>query len=136
MKNLLSPKMLLIVVFLCTVACSTESIELEEPTLETSPTLDPEDCLDEEPKARVTNNSNILVDMEIFDEEGILINSVYGVHTGADSEWQSFATGIISVVISTEQSTKAIRMDMGSCMTYHVTIDENYQLDTHLPIQL
>ncbi len=127
--------MLLIAVSIAFVGCTTESVDTEDPTLENTQQLDT-NCTGDDPKAMITNDSDTTVDMEIFDEDGNLLNHSYAVEPGEESDWKFFAEGQVTVVISTESSYKAIPMNMGLCMAYHVTINENYQLDTDQPTQL
>ncbi|MDT0559188.1 hypothetical protein RM697_11035 [Ichthyenterobacterium sp. W332] len=135
MKRLLNLPKLLFVATLFLISCSTEPVETNT-ILYSDTAIPPPICDNEDPTAKITNNSNIVVDMQIYDENGVLINHAYGVPVGGESGWLSFSSGIVSIVISNVNSSKAVELDMGLCMTYHVTIDENNQLDTDIPIQL
>ena len=127
--------MLLIAVSIAFVGCTTEPVDAEEPTLE-NPQIADTNCTGDDPKAKITNDSDIIVDMEIFDQNGVLLNHSYGVHPGQESDWKFFTEGQVIVIITTESTFKAVPLDMGLCMAYHVTINENYQLDTDQPTQL
>ncbi|MCK7590893.1 hypothetical protein M0G43_09950 [Subsaxibacter sp. CAU 1640] len=118
--------------------CSVEPVEQELQLAEIAneQTLDDTPCSGEDPKARVTNDSDNVVNFEIFDGNGALVNYVYGLNPGETSDWRTFPVGITTFSISTSESSKPVRIDMGLCMAYDVTINENNQLDTDVPIQL
>lgn len=136
MKRLINLLRLPLVALLFMVSCSVEPVETSVLSLENQNLQDPTPCDNEDPKAKITNDSDIAVDMQIYDENDVLINHAYGVPPGDESGWLTFDPGNISVVVSSTSSNKAIRLEMDMCMTYHVTIDENYQLDTDQPTQL
>ena len=133
MKNLLKSLWFLTII-LSFSACSNEPVEDLELSIEASP----QDiaCSGDLPKARITNNGTIDVDLEIYNSSGVLVNHAYGVGPSQVSTWRVFSSDIVTFVISTANSVKEIRIDMGTCMAYDVTIDANHQLDTDQPIQL
>lgn len=138
MKHLNNLPMLLLVVAFTMISCSVESVETDPLSfnIDADTSAPPLPCNDEDPKAKISNNSSTVVDMQIYDENGVLINHAYGVPAGGESGWLSFDPGEVSVVISNTSAEKAIGLEMDTCMAYHVTIDENYQLDTDQPTQL
>ena len=93
-------------------------------------------CIGELPKSRVTNNSDFIVNYEVRDAEGALLNYVYDLNPGQISDWKTFPAGVTSFSLSTSETSKSVTIDMGSCMAYDVEIDENRQLNTDVPIQL
>lgn len=93
-------------------------------------------CDGQNPKSRVTNNGNDLVNFEIFDAEGSLLGSVYNLNPGEVSDWKVFPVGVTTFKVSTSMSVKPVRIDMGICMAYDVSINEYNQLDTDIPDQL
>ncbi len=93
-------------------------------------------CSGEDPKSRITNDGDSLVNFEIHDANGALINYVYGLNPGQTSDWKTFPVGVVTFTVSTSESSKPIIIDMGTCMAYDVTINEDNQLDTGTPIQL
>jgi hypothetical protein len=93
-------------------------------------------CVNEDPKSRITNNSDNIVDFEIHDATGALVNFVYGLNPGETSDYKTFGVGLTTFTVSTSESTKPVRIDMGLCMAYDVAIDEYNQLNTSIPIQL
>ncbi len=97
--------------------------------------LDPP-CFEAFPKSQITNNSNFPVNMEVFDENDVLLNSVYNVPIGEVSDYITFPVGVAKFKISTSQSVKVIVIEMGICMSYEVTINEFNHMDTDVPIQL
>lgn len=121
--------------------CSVESIDSnqtipEQISLNFDSALDGVPCVDQQPRSRISNNGDEIVNFEIFDSEGILLKSVYDLNPGDVSEWQSFPAGLTTFSVTTSVTSKPVRIDMGNCMIYDVSIDANYQLDTDVPIQL
>ncbi len=93
-------------------------------------------CSEQNPKTRITNNSNLLVNLEIEDINGDLLNYEYGLLPGETSEWKLFPVGTTTFKISTPVTQKNIVIEMGLCMAYELVIDENNHLNTAVPIQL
>lgn len=93
-------------------------------------------CVGQNPQARVTNNNDIDVNFEIHDSLGNLLDAVYGLNPGEVSDWKNFPVGVTTFTVSTAESSKPVTISMGVCMAYDVTINENNQLDTDIPIQL
>lgn len=118
--------------------CSIEAIEeLQQETNQLTTTLNAVDvCNAQIPKSRITNNSNQIVDFEIHDANGILVNYVYGLNPGDTSDWKTFPVGMTTFTISTSESVKPVNIDMGTCMAYDVAIDVNNQLNTSSATQL
>ena len=121
--------------------CSVEPVnnsELESNNItEIDPPLEVDDvCVTQDPQAKMTNNSLLAANFEVFDHLGTLITHDYDVAPGDESSVLSFADGIITFVVSTAESIKSIEIDMGNCMVYEVMINENNQLDTDQAIQL
>lgn len=129
MKHLLHSFMTLAIVFLF-ASCTTEPIEVIETSEEIAQTVASTPCVGENPKARLTNNSNLVANLEIFDENGVLVNHEYDLQPGETSDWKDFNAGEVSFKISTTASEKAITIDMVNCSAYDVTIDENNHLNT------
>ena len=126
MKNLRNCIMLGAMLFSFT-SCFNEPIDtMDVSNIEN----DPLRCFNEIPKAKIRNNSNYNVDFEMYDDDGVLVNFVYGTLPGEVSIWSTFPVGEISFIVSTPVSTKTVDIDMSLCMSYDVTIDANNQLDT------
>lgn len=121
--------------------CSVEPTEEFTQELETSQlienqTFDEGICNGQDPKSRLTNNSDNVVDLEIHDANGALVNYVYGLNPGEMSDWKAFPVGTTSFTISSVESVKVVTISMGLCMAYEVSINENNHLDSDSPIQL
>lgn len=124
--------------------CSVEPVEQmvpEQIIIETSTTTlfnenDNTVCVGELPKSRVTNNSEFIVNYEVRNADGDLITYVYDLNPGQISDWKTFPVGVTTFSLSTSETTKAVTIDMGTCMAYDVEIDENRQLNTDVAIQL
>ena len=135
MKTNLLKQLLFMATLMVIFSCSNEPVQPDMLLSNENITQDVQ-CSNDAPKARITNNNDIPVDLEIFNESGTLVNHAYGVQPGNVSSWRVFATGVTTFVVSTTESTKTIVIDMDVCMAYDVTIDENNQLDTDQPVQL
>jgi hypothetical protein len=141
MKNLLKAIACAIVVSTC-YNCSVESADSiqDELLVSQEATADfvlPEvQCANQDPQAVLTNNSLLSADFEVFDQFGLLMTHAYGVSAGDTSPTLTFPDGITTFVVSTLNSTKEIKIDMGNCMSYEVVINEFNQLNTDVPIQL
>lgn len=124
--------------------CSVEPVEQmasEQVLIETftAPLFNENDntvCVGELPKSRVTNNSEFIVDYEVRDAAGVLVTYVYDLNPGEISAWKTFPVGVTTFSLSTSETSKAVVIDMGTCMAYDVEINENRQLNTDVPIQL
>ena len=141
MKNLLKAFAFAFAISTC-YNCSVEPADIIEDDALISQEINvafnslPNECTNQDPQARLTNNSLLVADFEVFDNTGMLLTHAYGVTAGDASSLLSFPDGVRSFVISTSTSTKAIEIDMGSCMVFEVSIDENNQIDTDQAIQL
>jgi len=133
MKNLLKSFMVLAMIF-SLASCSTEPLESEmnTPEVSTSATLDLPDiqCTGQDPISRLTNQSNEVANLEVFDHQGSLMGHKYNLQPGEVSSWISFLEGETTFRITTPVSEKVIVIDMFTCTAYDVTIDANNQLDT------
>lgn len=135
MKNLLN-LIMAFAIFISLANCTAEPLEvfeedLQEETLLFSALVTP--CTNADPKARLTNDSNEISSMEIYNEQGALIEHAYDIEPGETSDWKSFPAGEIAFKISTAVSEKIIVIDMSNCSAYDVAIDENNQLNTDAP---
>lgn len=125
---------LLLSVFNCTTEPVGNNQELNTTQSQES-TLD-DYCSGQSPKARITNNGTVNVNLEIFNEAGSLIGHDYGVTPGQTSDWSTFATGVTTFVVSNVNSDKIIVIDMDTCMAYDMVIGTNNQLTSDQPIHL
>lgn len=141
MKNLLKAIACAVVISTC-YNCSVESAESiqEESLISQEEIADYEIqevlCSNQDPQAVLTNNSLLPVDFEVFDQFGLLMTHDYDVPAGAVSSTLTFPDGVTTFVISTLESTKEVKIDMGNCTIYNVVIDENNSLNTDVPTLL
>lgn len=121
----------------CSVEPLEHLIQEEVSTIEIANEIDlATPCVGQNPKARVTNNSDNDVNFEIHDSLGNLLDAVYGLNPGEVSDWKNFPSGVTTFTVSTVESSKTVTITMGICMAYDVAIDENNHLNTDIPIQL
>ena len=88
-------------------------------------------CNDEDPKARITNNGTVEVNLEVYDVDGNLLASEYNIEPGHHSDWSDFSAGEITFLVNNGSSDKIIVCNMGTCMTFIMEVDANNQLTTN-----
>ena len=93
-------------------------------------------CSGQDPKARITNNGTVDVDLEIYDVDGNLIGYEYGVEPGDHSDWKDFSSGEVSFLVSNGSSDKLVVVEMGTCMKFDMEVGPNNQLVSDVPEQL
>lgn len=93
-------------------------------------------CNGQDPKARITNNGTVDVDLEIYDVDGNIIASEYGVEPGHQSSWKDFACGEISFLVANGSADKLIVIEMSTCMKFDMEVGPNNQLVSDQPVHL
>jgi hypothetical protein len=134
MKKLLLSAILSLVFF----SCSTESLVQDTLELSTiSETLDNEDqaagCESAEPVVKITNNSLSIIDVEVYDRTGEIVSAQFDIAIGQESDWLLFAPGSVRVLITTDETSTVMPLEMDYCLEYHGTLDTLNQLDTDEP---
>ncbi len=112
--------------------------EIENSVLgeQANPVATDSSCDGQDPKARITNNGTVDVDLEIYDVDGNLIASEYGVEPGHHSDWEDFSSGEISFLVSNGSADKLVVIEMSTCMKFDMEIGSNNQLVSDQPEQL
>ena len=120
--------------------CSTEAIDSETQNLVQTESLNsdfPEtNCSNQDPIARLVNNGSIHFNLEIFDEDGQLLYSIYNIHPGTQTDWLHLPVGLVSFNVSNNNGSKPVVLDMGHCMAYDMEIGPNNQLTSDEPTHL
>ena len=130
------------IVLLTVFNCTTESVDNSLETLETTQTQETNSvasvstCNGEDPKAKITNNGTIDINLEIYNENGVLIGYEYGIEPGEHSDWSTFAAGETTFVVSNANADKVVVLDMDTCMVYAMVIGTNNQLTSSQPSEL
>lgn len=123
MKNLLKLSVLCIAIIF--TSCSTEPIEnsfTENNELENLNFV----CSNSQAGARITNNGDLDVNLEIYDSNGILVGFVYNLSPGESSSWFYFDAGVTTFdFLSSDGALKAIVQDMNHCSAYDMEVGEN-----------
>ena len=88
-------------------------------------------CNDADPKARITNNGTVEVNLEIYDVAGNLIGHEYNVEPGQRTEWINFSSGETTFLVNNGSSDKLVVINMGTCMTFNMEVDTNNQVSTN-----
>ena len=123
--------------------CTTELVDNQEELFSDTESQDvvidtPEAaCFGQSPKARITNNGSVDVNLEIYNESGNLVSDeINAVEPGEVSSWITFSSGETTFVVSNNNASKIIVIDMGNCMAYDMIIGTNNQLTSDQPMHL
>lgn len=145
MKNLLNKAIASAIVLTTCFNCSTESIEsnqletsfvTEEPTL-FQDTQDP--CVDQDPRARISNNGSTSVTLEIANLEGTILHTVADLSPGNVSGFLTFAPDNMVFIVTkgtTGVADEKVTYDMTSCMSYDMEIGPDNNLTSSTPVNL
>ncbi len=117
---------LITIVLLSFLNCTTETVDNSQDSSNIS--------LIQEPQARVTNNGTTVVDLEIYDINGILVAQENGIEPGKTSSLKTFSAGETTFVVSSANSDKIIVLDMDAQMTNNMVIASNNQISSNQPI--
>lgn len=86
-------------------------------------------CTGLDPKVRITNNGTLIIDLEIYNDEGSFINSEIGITPGSVSDWMTFTEGTtLFVVRSTNEYGEKVQYTMNNC----TALDMELGTDNHL----
>jgi hypothetical protein len=140
MKNLLKNAIACAIVMTTLFSCSYESIEnneLEESLLVTPNA--PEECLNQDPQARITNNGTISITLQIASTDGTILHTVNNITAGSSSGFLTFAPD--EVVFNIEKNTTGIQDDkvvftMDQCMSYDMVLGTDNNLVAGSPENL
>ncbi len=130
------------IVLLTVFNCATEPVDNSQELSQTTQSQDSNSvapavtCNGQSPKARITNNGTIDVNLEIYNESGVLVSHEYGVEPGEHSDWKTFVTGETTFVVSNVNADKIIVLDMDTCMIYDMIVGDNNQLTSSQPTDL
>ncbi len=114
------------IVLLSFFNCTTETENNFQDSLTISET--------QEPQARITNNGTLVVNLEIYNVDGILIAKENGIEPGKTSSLKTFNAGETTFVVSSAKSDKIIVLDMDAQMTNNMVIASNNQISSNQPI--
>lgn len=87
-----------------------------------------DDCNGESPKVRIANNGTINVNLEIYDENGSLVDSEHGISTNYVSDWKLLPVGEITFAVSNINADKIVVLDVQTCMNFELDIDSDNNL--------
>ncbi|MEZ4855852.1 MAG: hypothetical protein R2812_05205 [Gelidibacter sp.] len=86
-------------------------------------------CTGLDPKVRITNNGTLIIDLEIYNDEGAFINSEIGIAPGSVSDWMTFTEGTtLFVVRSTNVYGEKAQYIMSNCTALNMELGA----DNHL----
>ena len=142
MKNLL--KMIAFAILLITLYnCTSEPLSnsdqdqfiIEDIVIEDiEASSDANNCIGDNPEARITNNGSVPIDLDIFNENGDLIGFVHNLAPGNTSNWIIFPPGDILFAVSndTYEDEKVI-YTMTTCMIFDMEFESNNSLSNQTP---
>lgn len=84
------------------------------------------------PSALIINNGTLVVNLEIYDANGILVGQENNIEPGKTSSLKSFKAGETTFVVSNVNSDKIIVMDMDAQMTNNMVIASNNQISSNI----
>jgi hypothetical protein len=84
-------------------------------------------CRKEDPRARILNNGNKVVSVQIKTSGGNTEN-INNVQPGAISDYRSYAAGLVTFTISVDKVNYVTSVEMQQCYEYDIAIDANNQL--------
>lgn len=131
LKNIVIKNLAIIVITIILLSflnCTSETANISQESSNISLTQDP--------AARITNNGDFDINLDIYNVNGELVASEYNIKSGTTSNWKSFASGEITFVINNSNFDKIVVLDMNKSMAYDMVIDSDNQLASTNPIQL
>ncbi|MBT8258176.1 MAG: hypothetical protein HKN00_14310 [Flavobacteriaceae bacterium] len=136
-------KRLLIFVAAATMAftsfnCSDEPvdyIEQELQFLEDNISLEANDvCVGSNPEARISNNGNVAMNLDIIDEDDNVVGYVHNLLPGNTSGWISFPPGEILFSVSNDVvEDEKVVYTMSTCMIFDLEVDIDNKLTSAEP---
>ena len=130
MKNLLNNAIACAIVMTTLFSCSNESIEnnqIEEALLDTPST---ENCFNQDPQARITNNGTISIKLQIVSTDGTILHTVDNIMPGDASGFLTFAPD--DIIFNISKNTTGLQDDkvvhtMDLCMSFDMELGtDNY----------
>ena len=88
-------------------------------------------CKGEEPRARISNNGTVSVDVQIKTSDGNTVN-INNVAPGTTSEFKNYAAGEVTFTIVVNKVTAEKTIPMSDCFEYDISIDANNNI-TSIP---
>lgn len=140
MKNLLKT-IALAILLMALYNCTTEAVDISETATiitEDSPISEEANaCIGMNPEARITNNGDVPIDLDIIDANGDVVGFVHNLLPGNTSVWLSFPPGdiLFSVGNDTYEDEKVL-YEMGICMIFDMEFSSDNELSSATPIQL
>ena len=138
MKNLL--KMIAFAILLTALYnCTSEPLsnsDLDQLIIENiDASADANNCIGDNPAARITNNGSVPVDLDIFDENGVLLGFVHNLAPVNVSNWISFPPGnnILFAVSNDTYEDEKVIYDMTTCMIFDMEFESNNSLSNQTP---
>ncbi|WP_299522194.1 hypothetical protein [Winogradskyella sp.] len=137
MKNLLKLTQILCLTLMLT-ACASD-LDFNDSLQEVTHSQLSEPCVNQDPAARVINNSTEAFDLLVLDTEGTVLVEMLSIQANTTTSWASFPEGDITFSLNSNVSTTddiAVVLKMGTCMVYDIEIDINNQIVSNTPTRL
>lgn len=88
-------------------------------------------CKKENPRARITNNSNNSVSVQIMTTGGNTVN-INNIAPGATSDYASYAPGLVTFTVKITGTDYVKSVEMEICYEYDIVVDANNNI-TSIP---
>ena len=141
MKNLLKNVAIIAItlMLLSFFNCTTKSVDtiqndsLNASIYQNDVVIDNNDVtVGQSPSAIIINNGTMVVNLEIYDANGILVGQENNIEPGKTSSLKSFNAGETTFVVSNANLDKIIVLDMDAQMTNSMVIASNNQISSHI----
>lgn len=106
-------------------SCSKESLtNQEQDSTITQIQFDSQNCQDEQPKTRLTNNGTVTHSVRVFDMQGNSLVSEFFVNPGEVSEWFSFEAQEVLFAVDSDSSflDEKVILQMDNCTVFDMEV--------------
>lgn len=86
-------------------------------------------CKDEQPQARIINNTTQKASVQIKTSDGNTVN-INNVDPGTSSSYSNYAAGTITFTLTLKTVNYVETVQMNNCYNYDIAIDANYVVKT------
>ena len=110
------------IVFLFVLNCTNDSPLALDDQLANN-VFSPENCTNDQPKARLTNNGTVNHSLKIFDENSNVIVSAFNIEPGSTTGWFEFdPQEVVFTVDNDTYSDEKVEAIMENCMQFDMEI--------------
>lgn len=112
----------LLIVFLLVLNCTDDSSNTLNDDLSNN-LLSPQNCTNDQPRARLTNNGTVNHSLRIFDENSNVIVSAFNIEPGSSTGWFEFSPQEVLFAVDNDTfSDEKVEAIMENCMEFDMEI--------------